>query len=461
MEKIKFTSYHLICGFLLISLIACVSTTNKSEKDNEQATKISNWSDDQLLDTLQRQTFNYFWLGAEPNSGMAPERIHMDDTYPQNDKHIVTLGGSGFGVMALLVGIERGYITRQEGLTRLQKIVDLLSRADRFHGVWPHWLDGVTGNVKSFSKMDDGGDLVETAFMIQGLLTVSEYFKNGNADEQQLVADIIRLWHEVEWDWYTKGGQNVLYWHWSPNYEWDMDFPIGGYNECLIMYVLAASSPTHPIDPQVYHQGWTSQGNITKDTVYYDLPTVLNHYEGSNDPVGPLFWAHYSYLGLNPRGLQDSYADYWQLNRNHALINYRYSLDNPKGYKGYGPNQWGLTSSYSMKGYAGHHPGKADLGVISPTAALSSFPYTPEESMQFLRYIYGEADSLIGKYGPYDAYSQTHNWYVTRYLAIDQGPIPVMVENYRTGLLWNLFMQNKDVKNGLEKLGFTINNKSM
>ena len=460
MGKIKFISYHTISAFILMSLIACLSTAKKSEQGERHGSAVSNWSDDQLLDTLQRQTFNYFWTGAEPNSGMAPERIHMDDIYPQNDKHIVTLGGSGFGVMVLLVGIERGYITRQEGLVRLQKIVDFLSRADRFHGVWPHWLDGNTGTTKPFSKMDDGGDLVETAFMIQGLLTVSEYFKEGNTEEQQLVADITRLWREVEWDWYTQGGQNVLYWHWSPNYGWDMNFPISGYNECLVMYVLAASSPTHSIDPQAYHQGWTSHGNITNDTVYYDLPTVLNHYGGGNNPVGPLFWAHYSYLGLNPKGLQDSYADYWELNKNHALINYRYSVDNPKEFKGYGPQQWGLSSSYSVKGYAAHHPGEADLGVISPTAALSSFPYTPEESMQFLRYLYGEADSLIGKYGPYDAYSQTHNWYVPRYLAIDQGPIPVMIENYRTGLLWNLFMQNKEVKIGLEKLGFTINNKT-
>ncbi|HLW07669.1 MAG TPA: hypothetical protein VKY45_08895 [Marinilabiliaceae bacterium] len=219
MKEIKLTSYSFISlAILLMSLIGCISTTKKSEKDDTQATKVNDWSDDQLMDTLQRQTFNYFWLGAEPNSGMAPERIHMDGIYPQNDKHIVTLGGSGFGVMALLVGIERGYITRQEGLARMQKIVSFLSRADRFHGVWPHWLDGNTGKTKPFSKKDDGGDLVETAFMIQGLLTVSEYFKNGNDEEQQLVADITQLWHEVEWDWYTKGGKNVLYWHWSPKY---------------------------------------------------------------------------------------------------------------------------------------------------------------------------------------------------------------------------------------------------
>ena len=422
----------------------------------KQSGRSTEWTEEQLIDTLQYQTFQYFWDGAEPTSGMARERIHMDNIYSQNDQNVVTLGGSGFGVMAILVGVERGFITREEALQRFQKIVNYLGKADRFHGAWPHWLQGETGRVKPFSKKDDGGDLVETAFMIQGLLTVAEYFKRGNEEEQQLVADIQKLWEEVEWDWYTKGGEDVLYWHWSPNYGWEMDFPVGGYNECLIIYVLAASSPTHPVDPDVYHKGWARNGDIADDTVYYGLRTVLNFYEHNDDPVGPLFWAHYSYLGLNPKGLKDRYADYWQLNTNHALIHYRYALDNPKGYEGYGEKQWGMTSSYSMRGYAGHRPGDMDLGVISPTAALSSFPYSPEESMQVLKYLYTEADSLVGVYGPYDAYSHSNNWYLPRYLAIDQGPIPVMVENYRTGLLWDLFMRNKDVRRGLEQLGFTF-----
>jgi len=249
-----------------------------------------------LLDTLQYQTFQYFWQGAESTSGLARERVHMDNVYPENDQDVVTLGGSGFGVMAILTGIERGFITREEGLARYQKIVDYLAKADRFHGAWPHWLDGPTGKVHPFGKKDNGGDLVETAFMIQGLLTVNEYFKGGNEAEQQLVANIQKLWEEVEWDWYTKGGEDVLYWHWSPEYNWEMNFPVGGYNECLIMYVLAASSPTHPIKPSVYHKGWAGDGKIADDTVYYDLRTVLNHYEPNDDPVGPLFWAHYSYL---------------------------------------------------------------------------------------------------------------------------------------------------------------------
>lgn len=443
---------HILLFSVIVGLLSACSISTKKAK-NADTPGFGMLTDEQLLDSIQYQTFQYFWDGAEPTSGLALERIHMDNIYPQNDQNVVTLGGSGFGVMAVLVGLERGFITREQALERFQQNVAYLAKADRFHGAWPHWLDGPSGKVHPFSKKDDGGDLVETAFMIQGLLTVAEYFKNGNEAEQKLVADISKLWHEVEWDWYTQG-KDVLYWHWSPNFGWEMNFAVGGYNECLIMYVLAAASPTHPVKPEVYHKGWALNGNIANDTVYYGLNTVLNFYEHDTVPIGPLFWAHYSYLGLNPKGLSDRYADYWKLNQNHAMIHYKYAIDNPKGYKGYGEKQWGMTSSYSMKGYAGHRPGRMDLGVISPTAALSSFPYTPAESMQFLKYLYTEADSLVGQFGPYDAYNQTTGWYLPRYLAIDQGPIPVMIENFRTGLCWNLFMQNPDVQNGLAKLGF-------
>ncbi|MBX2962261.1 MAG: beta-glucosidase [Cyclobacteriaceae bacterium] len=433
---------------LLPALIAC----SPSVKKNEIIASLT--TDDSLLTQVQYQTFQYFWENAEPTSGLAPERTHMDDVYPQNDRHVVTTGGSGFGLMAILVGIERGFITRQQGFERFNHIVDYLETADRFHGAWPHWLNGPTGKVQPFSPKDDGGDLVETAFLVQGLLTVREYFKDGSDDERKLATRIDKLWREVEWDWYTNG-KDVLYWHWSPKHNWEMNFPVGGYNECLIMYVLAASSPTYPIKPEVYHKGWARNGAIKTDRTYYDLETVLDHYEHSDDPVGPLFWAHYSYLGLDPRNLKDQYGDYWKLNQNHALIHYHYCVDNPKGYEGYGENCWGLTSSYSMIGYAGHQPSH-DLGVISPTAALSSFPYTPDESMKFLKFIYApERDSLIGEYGPYDAFSFSAKWYLPHYLAIDQGPIPVMIENYRTGLLWKLFMAAPEVQEGLTKLGFT------
>ncbi|MBV6646329.1 MAG: beta-glucosidase [Cyclobacteriaceae bacterium] len=409
--------------------------------------------EDSLLTLLQYQTFQYFWDGAEPNSGMARERIHMDGIYPSNDANVVTSGGSGFGIMAILVGIERGFITREQAVERYETVLNFLETADRFHGAWPHWWYGETGKVKPFSEKDDGGDLVESAFLIQGLLCVRQYFKDGSEREEQLAARIDKLWKAVEWDWYTRGGQDVLYWHWSPNYGWEMDFDVRGYNECLIMYVLAASSPTHPVSPETYHQGWAREQSISSDRKYLGYETILDHYETNDSPVGPLFWAHYSYLGLNPKGLSDRYADYWKLNSNHAKIHFTHCVQNPNDFEGYGENCWGLTSSYSMKGYAGHRPDR-DLGVISPTAALSSLPYTPKESMQFLRFLYEEADTLVGDYGPYDAFSFELDWYLPRYLAIDQGPIPVMIENHRSGLLWDLFMSCPEVQQGLHKLGF-------
>ncbi|WP_138433701.1 glucoamylase family protein [Winogradskyella algicola] len=460
MKSIHQNKVFVLTVFLL-SIFSCKNNTNNSEHSdvvllNQEKPELSN---DQLLDTIQFQTFNYFWEGAEQNSGLARERLHMDNTYPTSPKNTVTTGGSGFGLMAILVGVERGWVTREQALKRYTKIVNFLEKADRFHGAWSHWINGETGKVYPFGKKDNGGDLVETAFLVQGLLTVSEYFKDGNKEEQELVTKIDKLWKEVEWDWYTKGGEDVLYWHWSPEYDWDMNFPVGGYNECLIMYVLAAASPTHSISKEVYEKGWAKNGAIVSNDSYYDEELVLNYFEHSDAPIGPLFWAHYSYLGLDPRGLSDQYADYWALTQNHAKIHYKYAIDNPKNFSGYSDSLWGLTSSYSMKGYAGHRPGN-DLGVVSPTAALSSFPYTPKASMKMLKNIYKNHDSLVDKYGPYDAFSFEYDWYLPRYLAIDQGPIPVMIENYRTGLLWDLFMKNKDVQYGLKKLGFKTKNKN-
>jgi hypothetical protein len=403
---------------------------------------------------VMRTTFNYFWDGAEPNSGLARERFHVDDIYPQNDKNVVTSGGSGFGVMAILVGIERNFITRKQGVERLEKIVNFLETADRFHGAWPHWWNGETGKVKPFSRKDDGGDLVESSFMIQGLLCVRQYFKDGNEKEKALATRCDKLWKEVEFDWY-RNGKNVLYWHWSPNFGWEMNFAVRGYNECLIMYVLAASSPTHGVPAEVYHEGWAENGKIRDTSEKFGYRLQLHH-QGDVPNGGPLFWAHYSYLGLDPRGLKDQYADYWMENRNQALINYEWCVANPNNFKGYGPDSWGLTSSYSVKGYAGHAPTKErDLGVISPTAALSSMPYTPEQSLRAMKHWYNQMkDKLYGPYGFYDAFSEEHNWYPKKYLAIDQGPIVVMMENYRTGLLWKLFMSCPEIQQGLKKLDF-------
>jgi len=453
MNKGLRTSRYVL-QFSLI-LIVAISTACKQPQTGENFTEHAAISDDSLLTQLQFETFQYFWDGAEPNSGLARERIHLDNIYPQNDQNVVTTGGAGFGLMAILVGIERGFITRDMAMEHFEKVVSFLENADRYHGAWSHWIDGETGKTVPFSKKDDGGDLVETAFLVQGLLSVRQYFLDGNGQEKELAQRIDRLWKEVEWNWYTKGGEDVLYWHWSPNYDWQMNFPVGGYNECLIMYVLAASSPSYPIEPEVYHKGWALDGDIVSEKSFMGHELILNYYEHDDSPVGPMFWAHYSFLGLDPRNLKDKYASYWDLNRNQALMHYSYCVENPSEFEGYGEDFWGLTSSYSPRGYVGHRPDR-DIGVVSPTAALASYPYTPDYSMKMIHFLYDDSrDSLRGKYGPYDAMSFELDWYLPRYLAIDQGPIPVMIENHRSGLLWNLFMSAPEIQKGLDLLGFS------
>ena len=441
----------------IITLLALIIILASSCKGDRKGNPVqSALSDDSLLTLVQYRTFQYFWEGAEPVSGMARERFHVDGVYPENDMNVITSGGSGFGLMAILTGIERGFITKEEGLARFQKIVSFLEKADRFHGAWPHWLYGETGKVKPFSPKDNGADLVETAYLIQGLLAVRQYFKDGNEAERKLAEDIDRLWREVEWSWFTKGGENVIYWHWSPDFGWEMNFPVEGYNECLIMYILAASSPTHPVKAEAYHQGWARGGGIKASSEKYGYTLELKH-NYAEEYGGPLFWSHYSFLGLDPRNLKDRYADYWRHNRNHSLINWNWCVENPKNFKGYNKDCWGLTASYSVNGYAAHAPGETnDLGVISPTAAISSIVYTPEQSLDAIRYFYDHyGEKVWGSYGFYDAFSDQDNWYPKRYLAIDQGPEVVMIENYRTGLLWKLFMSCPEIKEGLDRLGFS------
>ena len=441
----------------MLLTVACANS-HKSESGDDAAQQESKRpaefaNDDELLDYIQKVHFNYMWDGAEATSGLACERIHLDGDYPQNDKDVVTTGGSGFGIAGVLAAIDRGFIDREEGVKRLTKIVDYLAKADRFHGVWPHWLDGPTGKVKPFGQKDNGGDLVESCFLMESLLCVRQYFRSGNDEEKALAEKIDKLWREMEFDWYTKGGENVIYWHWSPEYGWEMNFPLEGYNECLIVYILAAASPTHSVPAECYHKGWARSGGIKSDAVYYGLPLELKH-NGAEMTGGPLFWAHYSYIGLDPRNLKDQYANYWNVVRNHALSNYRYCVANPKGFEGYGKNCWGLTASYTIDGYTAHCPGN-DRGVITPTAALSSFPYTPEESMAALKGFYAKGEWIWGKYGFYDAFSDAKKWTKPHYLAIDQCTIAPMIENYRSGLLWKLFMSCEEVQAGLKKLGFT------
>lgn len=434
--------------FIILSLISlsCHSSTNSTLKLSDN---------DSLLTAVQKQTFQYFWEGAEPNSGLARERIHIDGEYPENDQNVITIGGSGFGLMSTLVAIHNSFITEKEGLDRIWRSLTFLDTIPRFNGAWSHWYYGDTGKPKAFSKNDDGGDIVETAFLAQALICIREYYKNGTDTEKQLATKADELWKGINWDFY-RNGKDVLFWHWSPNYGWGMNHAIQGFDECMIPYILGASSPTHPIPVSTYHQGWAKNGAIKTDILKYNIPTILKH-NAKDGEIGPLFWSHYSFLGLNPMGLSDQYADYEKVVTNHTTINLAYANANPLQHKGYGADKgWGWTASYSTNGYNAHHPNNDPTGVISPTAAISSIAYTPKESIAFINYLKTNLnDKLWGKYGFYDAYSETKNWYPQRYLAIDQGPIVVMIQNYKDAFIWNLFMQAPEIKEGLTKLGFT------
>ncbi len=444
----KLKSFYLV--FFSIFFISCSSSDDQTqdisddipteipdeEESEEPDEEIPSLSEEELLDKVQKQTFMYFWDFAGSNSGLAKER--------SSDNNTVTTGGSGFGLASFPAAVERGWISRVDALKRLDKILTFLENIETYHGAFAHWYRDDTGATQPFSANDDGGDIVETAFLIQGLLINRSFF----SEETELKNRITAIWEAVEWDWYTQG-EDVIYWHWSPNYQFEKNLKVKGWNESLMVYVLAASSPTYSVEAEVYHEGWASNGSIQTSRNYYGNRLPLGPELG-----GPLFFAHYSFIGLDPRNLSDQYASYWQQNTSHSLINYEYVVSNPNNYEGYSENSWGLTASTGYNGYSAHSPTN-DKGIIAPTAALSSFPYTPEKSMNALRYFYEDlGDDLWGEYGFYDAFSQEVGWFSDGYLAIDQGPIVAMIENYRTGLLWDLFMQDPEIKAGLDKLGF-------
>lgn len=442
LKKIAITLFAVCCCHLLP---AQPSSLLHPFSPAERKTGLT---DSALLDEVQRQTFRYFWDFAHPVSGMARERSNTGFGYGHET---VTTGGTGFGVMAVIVATERKWIGRDTAAKFLLKLVNFLLKADSYHGVFPHWMNGETGKTIPFSRKDDGADLVETSYLFQGLLCVRQYFNATSEVETELRNRIGWLWADIEWNWFTNGGQEVLYWHWSPNNGWAMNFPVRGFNECLIMYVLAASSPheKYQVSPAVYHRGWAESNFFKNGKTFYGIKLPLGF-----DYGGPLFFSHYSFLGLDPRGLKDRYADYWEQNRNHTLINREHCIRNPYGFKGYGEKCWGLTASDTYNGYAAHSPTE-DLGTISPTAALSAFPYTPAYSMQALRHFYEDrGQALWTAYGFVDAFNPGKNWVAASHLAIDQGPIIVMIENYRSGLMWKLFMNCPEVKSGLKKLGF-------
>jgi len=400
-----------------------------------------------LLEAVQRRTFRYFWDGGHPLSGLAFDRLRSDEAPGDG---VVTSGGSGFAAMAIVVATARGWVSRAAALERLDRMLEVLLRAPCYHGAFPHFMRGADGATVPFMRKDDGGDLVETSLLLMGLLCAREYFDAAAPLEASVRGRIDQLWSDIEWSWYTRDGRAALYWHWSPNNGWALDLPIRGWNECLITYLLAVAAPRHAVDPMVYHRGFASGAAFLNRRTYYDLPLPLGPAFG-----GPLYFAHYSFAAIDPRGLRDRYADYWQQNLHHVLINHRHCVRNPRGFAGYAADCWGLTSCDDVDGYAAHAP-DADSGTLAPTAALSSLPYAPAESLAALRtFLRRYGARLYRGYGFVDAFSPERDWFADTHLAIDQGPIIAMIENHRTGLLWRLFMGAPEVRRGLAALGFS------
>lgn len=438
---------------------------HESSQSGEAAASTRELSDDELLSMMQHACFHYYWDGADPASGMTRENIPGDD-------RIVATGASGFGIMALLAGVDRHFITREQGVERLTKIINFLEHADRYHGAFSHYMNGATGHTMPvFGMLDNGGDLVETSFLMQGLLAARQYFHGSDPAEQSLYRRITQLWQSVEWDWYRQTPQSdFLFWHWSPQWAFQIHHPLIGFNETMITYLLAIASPTHGVPASMYYSGWSSQAEMaqhyregwggTKDGNHYSNG---NTYYGIKLDVGvgrggPLFFTHYSFMGFDPHSLHDRFTkSYFENNRNIALINRAYALENPKHYAGYGADAWGLTASDGPHGYAAQAPDEADdIGNITPTGALASFPYTPEASMAALKHYYRDfGDTMWGVYGLRDAINPAANWVSPIYMGLNQAPIVVMIENYRTGLVWKSFMSNPEITTMLNKLDST------
>jgi hypothetical protein len=433
------------------------------DASDEVAASTRAMSDDELITMVQEGCFRYFWEGAHPDAGLARENI-------PGDPDMVATGASGFGLMAIIAGTQRGFVTRDEALARMEKVVAFLENAEKFHGAWSHFINGKTGKMMPvFGQYDDGGDLVETAFLTQGLLACRQYF-NGPSERERSIHDrITKLWEGIEWDWYRREASSpYLFWHWSPKHEWFLNHPLIGQNETMIVYLLAIASPTHGVPAEMWHTGWagTSQRQIDYRrgcgrTEAGDHYVNGQEYFGIKLPVGvgpggPLFFLHYSFMGFDPRGKRDAYCNYFDNNRRIARISLAYSTTNPLKRKGYGANAWGLTASDGPDGYEAHEAvQRHDKGTITPTGSLGSFPYTPEASLAALKHFYrDEGEFLWGPYGFRDAYNPERGWYSPIFLGLNQAPIVVMIENHRTGIVWKSFMANPEIAPALERIGF-------
>lgn len=396
-----------------------------------------------LLAEVQQAGIKYFYDFGHPVSGLT--RVGTERV-----PELCEIGGTGWGLYNLIVAADRGFVPRADVAKRLQTMLRFLSKADRFHGAFPHWMNGETGKTIPFNKEDDGADLVETAFLCQGLIAVREYFTHSDAVETEVRQLADQLWRDVDWTWFAteKDGRAYLRWHWSPTLGFKKDMPIQGFNETHIVYILALASPTHPVSMKYYRQGWEGGGaHLSKARSDFGIPLTLGR--GSDMPM---FFAHYSYMGFDPHAISWEGRSYFDQIRDMCRVQVAYAQSMSEKYKGYGP-LWGLTACKGVKGYKAFCPGTRDEGTIAPTAALSSLPYVPEASLSCLKELQTHyRDKLWGTYGFADSFNLTQDWVVVGYLGNDVGTIAPMIENYLSGLCWKSFMHAPEIIGAVKQI---------
>jgi len=393
-----------------------------------------------VMDEQEQKVVNLFFQGAEPNSGMAyndPSR-----------KSVMATGATGFGIMTLIAGVERGWISREDAANHIVKIVRFLKKAERYEGAWAHWYN-VKGEIVPFGNQNDAGEIIETTFMMGGLLTACEYFNGSSEAEKEIRTTTNEFWNTINWSHFVKDGKFYWIWHRDTG---KYELPISGWNETLLAYILAMAAPAgHDVPVSVYKSCWQGSKNFYHaGREYYGYPLPLGGNYGE-----ALFLAHYSMFGMDPRKMEDSYCFYWQQNQNHTMINRHYCINEAPEEYAYDANNWGLTACAgcgSHPDYVARQP-QNDDGVISPAAALGSFPYTPFYSTQVMLNLKSKYPAINGKYGFYASYCPAEKATAKNYLSMEQAPIAIMMENYRSGLLWSLLMKNEHVQRGLQLAG--------
>jgi hypothetical protein len=300
--------------------------------------------------------------------------------------------------------------------------------------------------------------------MIQALLTARQYFNRDTPAEREIRETATQFWREVEWDWFRKEPtSDFLYWHWSPDHGFHINHPFVGWNESLIVYLLAIASPTHPVPASMWHTGWAGQSDLAvRYRQGWGRTTQGDHFRNGNTyyglkldvgvgPGGDLFFTQFSFLGFDPRGKRDAYTNYFSNNRTLALINRAYCVANPRHFAGYGPDTWGLSAGIN----GGRPPARDDSGTLCVSAALGVMPYTPAESMAALKHYYRDLGAKVwGIYGFHDGFNPSQNWYEEVWMGLNQAQITAGIENYRTGLLWKNFMANPEIQPALDAIGF-------